>query len=72
MLYRYSGNAGISAQATVLDYPDAMQISDFAREAMIWAVGTGIITGQNEGTVLAPQNTACRAEAATMIARYLG
>lgn len=72
MLYRYSGNAGVAAQATVLDYPDAMQISDFAREAMIWAVSNGIITGQNEGTILAPQNSACRAEAATMIARYLG
>ncbi len=72
MLYRYSGNAGVGAQASVLDYPDAAQVSEFAREAVTWAVSNGIITGQQENTVLAPQQSACRAEAATMIARYLG
>ena len=71
MLYRYNGAVGIAARSNVLDYPDAMQISPFAREAMIWAVREGIITGQNNGTILAPQNHACRAEVATMVARYL-
>ena len=71
MLYRYNGAVGIAARSTVLDYPDAMQISAFARDAMTWAVQEGIITGQNNGTILAPQNIACRAEVATMIARYL-
>ena len=71
MLYRYSGNAGIAAQTTVLDFPDAMEISPFAREAMIWAVSNNIMSGRENGT-LAPTDNASRADAAVMVDRYLG
>ncbi|MCI7179903.1 MAG: S-layer homology domain-containing protein [Schaedlerella sp.] len=40
-------------------------------EMMRWAVGTGIITGKDNGTRLDPQGNASRAECATIIMRFL-
>lgn len=48
---------------------DGEQVSDYAKRAMEWAVSEGILTGTPEGT-LDPQDTATRAEMATMLARY--
>ena len=42
---------------------------DYAREAMGWAVDTGLITGVN-GTDLEPGGTAWRASMAEMVKRY--
>ena len=49
-------------------YADAAQISDWARDAMAWAVGEGIITGRTS-TTLEPQGSVTRAEAAVMLQR---
>lgn len=38
---------------------------------MSWAVGTGIISGKDNGTRLDPQGNANRAECATIIMRFL-
>ena len=48
---------------------DGEQVSDYAKRAMEWAVSEGILTGTPEGS-LDPQDTATRAEMATMLARY--
>ena len=47
----------------------ADEVSDYAREAMGWAVDTGLITGVN-GTDLEPGGTAWRASMAEMVKRY--
>jgi hypothetical protein len=58
------------ANGDVSGYSDAGDISDWAYDAMQWAVGTGLITGCT-ATTLAPQGTATRAEAATLLKRYI-
>ena len=72
MLYRYADSyAGISVDATgELDgFADGDTTSSWAREALSWAVGTGIITGR-DGSRLDPVGTASRAEVATMLQRF--
>ncbi len=56
-------------KSSVLEqFPDVWQVSDFAREAMEWAVGAGIITGDKGN--LNPQGNTSRAVCATMIQRF--
>ena len=54
-------------------YPDAEAISTYARDAMAWAVSTGLVTGSKEadGTYLAPQGLAAREQAAAILMRYV-
>ena len=47
-------------------------MSEYARVAMEWAVGAGIISGKYEETQLDPQGNATRAECAAVIERFLG
>ena len=72
MMYRYAQDKGydVSQKADYSKYPDAGYVNTFAKEAMSWAVGTGIITGTDEGTRLNPQGKANRAECATIIMRF--
>ncbi|MFR8332404.1 MAG: S-layer homology domain-containing protein [Oscillospiraceae bacterium] len=42
------------------------QVSEYAEEAMAWAVGSGILQGM-EQNLLAPRGTATRAQAASSI-----
>ena len=58
----------VSARADLSGYADAGQISDYAREAVSWAVAVGLISGRSE-TVLAPTGSATRAEVATILMR---
>ena len=61
-------------EADVLSgYPDAEAISTYARDAMAWAVSTGLVTGSREadGTYLAPQGLAAREQAAAILMRYV-
>ena len=51
-------------------FKDADKVNDFAKKAMEWAVGNGIISGKDNGTVLDPQGNATRAECATIIMRF--
>ena len=68
MLYRYSGSAAVPDDQ-LSAYADAQQVSDFAREAMNWAVANDIIRGMDHVT-LAPQAEANRAQACTMLFRW--
>lgn len=65
MLYRYA-DGWASGTAELDGFEDAASISSWAAEAMAWAVGNGIIDGVSEG-VLAPQDTATRAQVAAML-----
>ena len=73
MIYRYAEYKGYSLEggADYSQYEDATNVSDFAQEAMSWAVGNGIITGKYGETRLDPQGEASRAESATIIMRFI-
>ena len=68
MLYHYA--TAETTDGASASFRDADQISDWAREAMDWAVAQGILTGTDGGR-LDPQGEATRAEAALMLQRFL-
>ena len=67
MLWRYAGEPGRSANLN--RYTDAGSISDWAEDAMEWAIARGVIDGMTS-TTLQPQGTATRAHCATIFMRY--
>ena len=72
LLYRYAQtqNMDVSEKVDLGDYADAEQVSAYAREAMAWAIGNGIVEGVDAAT-LAPKGTATRAQAAAILMRFL-
>ena len=72
ILYNYANfkNESTDNKATLDKYTDNTLVSVWAEDAIEWAVGEGIITGKTV-TTLEPQGQATRAEAATMLMRYL-
>ena len=72
MLYRYAQYSGraLESGSNLADFKDAGTISSWARNAMRWAVSSGILTGK-PGKRLDPQGTATRAEIAAMLRRFL-
>ncbi|MBM6924920.1 S-layer homology domain-containing protein [Pseudoflavonifractor phocaeensis] len=68
MLWRYAGKPILSTSMS--QYPDYQEISLWAADAMSWAVGKGIIQGDDAGRVN-PQDGASRAEVATILARFV-
>ena len=72
VLYRYAKSKGldVSEHVNLNWYEDGSNVSEYAREAMGWAVGKKIITGQ-EGSKLDPQGKTDRAATATMFMRFL-
>jgi hypothetical protein len=68
MLYRYAGTP--DANGTTASFKDSAKISDFAAEAMNWAVGAGLLNGNDDGT-LNPGGNATRAEVATILMRFI-
>ena len=73
MMYRYAKYLEYDTSKTddLSSFSDAETVSGFAEEAMRRAVGNGIITGKNEGTVLDPQGNAMRSECAVIIQRFI-
>jgi hypothetical protein len=71
ILYRYAMMKGldISAAADLTGYLDVGEISDWALDAMKWAVSTGIIKGRTTTTV-APRGISTRAEVPAIFRRY--
>ncbi len=68
MLWRYAGSP---ASSYSLDgWSDAADVSDWAADAMAWAIENGIITGAGED-VLDAQGGASRAQCAAILMRYL-
>lgn len=73
MLYRYAG-AEAAKEDKLSAFPDAAKVSDWAKEALNWAVASGLINGVADanGTAnLEPQSTATRAQIATILMRWL-
>lgn len=72
MLYRYAELEGrdVSARAELGDFTDAADVSDWALEAMRWAVAEGIIQG-NGAKALMPRDNATRAQMAAILVRFL-
>lgn len=72
MLYRYAKMAKLDTTATsdLAGYSDGGSVSDWASEAMEWAIGSGLINGRTADT-LTPSATANRAEVATMLQRLV-
>ena len=69
IFYRHADLPKVSG--TELDeFTDAAAISEYAQNAMLWAVQQGIVTGKSDG-MIDPMGNATRAEAATIIYRYL-
>ena len=69
MLYRTAdayGEIEIYDKAILDDFKDADAVDDWAREAMAWAVGEGLLSGDAEGN-LDPTATAKRAELAQIL-----
>ena len=75
ILYRYTAKYAPDATgnaASLAAYPDAGSVSAYARDAMAWAVGNGLITGIPYGKTdyLEPGGSATRAQVATILMRY--
>lgn len=67
ILWRLAGKPVYSA--SLRSYTDYASVSDYAYDAMSWAVGSGYVKGS--GAKLSPKNNASRAEVAVMLHRYL-
>lgn len=71
MLYRYSKLKGYDlTQGSYAGFPDAANVQIYAKDAMNWAVGQGLIKGLGNG-MLVPQDPLARAQAAVLLHRYM-
>lgn len=66
ILYRYSSSPQTSG--TLEQFTDASAVSSWAKDAMCWAYERKLISGVTD-TLLAPQDTASRAQVATVLYR---
>ena len=74
MLYRYAQYKSYDTTQggmAIREYADYDQISDYALEAMDWAVNAGLLNGTG-AAMLDPKGTATRAQAAAMLQRFCG
>ena len=69
LLYRYAGSPKTSGRK-LAEFRDNASISDYARQAMEWAVENGLILGYAEDGTIRPQSTTTRAEFATIAVRF--
>ena len=69
MLYRYAGSP-VAGGMAISEFTDGSSVSDYATDAVTWALSEGILTGMGDG-ILAPQGTATRAQAAAMLMRFV-
>ena len=67
MLWRFAGEP--EAGGDLSAFTDAGGVSEWAENAMAWAVGNGVITGVTD-TTLVPQGGATRAQAAAILMRF--
>ncbi len=72
ILHRYASHFGTmeGAEDALAGFADTAQVSEFAGDAMAWAVDTGLITGTT-ATTLSPKGQATRAEIATVLMRFV-
>lgn len=72
MLYAHAGTPAVSGDLN--NFADGAKVSNWAKDAVIWAKEKGVIKGKtvNGKLCIDPQGNATRAEAATMMKNYLG
>jgi len=72
MLFRYANMAGVDTteRADISRFSDADDVSEWAYDAMAWAIATQLVQGRAE-TTIAPTGTATRAETATILMRFI-
>ena len=74
LLYSFAGNylgKQTDQRADLSGYSDLSQASDWARGALSWAVGTGIMgSSSSDRLTLSPQKSASRAEVAAMLRAF--
>ena len=73
ILRNYAAYKGldVSASGSLSTFTDAASVSDWAKESVEWAVGSGLL-GDYEDSTLRPQGTTTRAEVASVLQRALG
>ena len=73
IMYRYCKYKGIATngRAALGRFPDAGQVSGYAKEAVQWAVANGIINGRSNTGMLDPKGNASRVETAAIIQRFM-
>lgn len=75
ILYRYAQKkrADTAARGSLSAFPDNGKVNGWAKTALQWCVGEGLIGGTNENgrVYLDPQGTATRAQVATILMRYI-
>ncbi len=71
MMYNYAKFKGydLSAAGDLNSFSDVSKVSDWAVAALTWANGEGLINGNEDGT-LAPNGTAIRGQAASIMAKF--
>ena len=68
LLYRYQGMPEVDE--SILDiFPDAAEISGYARKAVAWAAQEGLYKGYDDGSIQ-PKGVANRAELAVLLVRF--
>ena len=70
LLYRYAGAAAAAPSGDMPVFADSGAVSDWAADAMDWAVSQQLISGSDDG-LLSPQQPCTRAQAAVILQRYL-
>ena len=72
IFYRYADYKGydLTVKGNLDKFKDADKITDYAKTAMQWAVGSGLMKGKS-GNLLDSQGTATRAEIAAMLHRFI-
>lgn len=71
ILYRYANHKGLDTTkaASISDFSDADEISEYAADSFGWAFENGIVKGTSDST-LSPKNAASRAQVAAILMRY--
>ena len=67
ILWRYAGSP--KSEANLIKFSDADSVSNYAVEAIVWAVENGIIVGMDGA--LRPKDNATRAQAAAILQRFI-
>ncbi len=75
ILYRYATLKGRDTRTAgdLTTFPDVGQISNYAKDALAWMYGEGLINGVKSGNAvtLQPKGEATRAQVATILMRYI-
>ena len=70
MLYRLTGSPAVNTDEALKQYGDGASVQSYARDAVVWALSTGLLNGYTDMTIH-PAGYATRAEVCALIMRYL-